>query len=116
MSLNIIGEILEDGTIERGQSAQGEVYWNLNAFKNKKGVCYVPELHDTKYTYNDFMAITNAEDVAEELFNCVDWQSPESLFDEWVSEGEIYLCKGCDRAYFSYEIDKCPHCGAPKGE
>lgn len=111
----LIGEILENGEIEKGQSAQGLIYKNSEAFNNKKDVCYVPELNNTKYTYDDFISIANGnEDIAKELFNCVDWQSPETLMEEWFNSDEVYTCDKCKKTYFSYDIDNCPFCAHEK--
>ena len=110
-----IGEILEDGTIEKGVSSQGMIYKSLEAFINKTGVCYVPELDDTEYTYTDFENLVNGnEELARVLFDMVDWQSPETKLDELVENDEINFCLNCENTYDSYEVDKCPHCGQLK--
>lgn len=111
----VIGEILEDGTIEKGSSNQGLVYWNTWAFKSQNGVCYVPELSDTEYTYDDFLRISKGNtDIAEMLFKTVDWQSPETLYDEWINEDEVNECNNCGKSYLSYDVDICPYCNSPK--
>lgn len=70
--------------IERGATTQGFVYKNTKAYEDKQGVCYIPELRDETYTYDDFISIANGDEkVARELFDTVDWQSPELLMDEW---------------------------------
>lgn len=110
-----IGEILEDGTIERGQGKQGLVYWSEEAFIKKEGICYVPELSDNTYTYDDFVAMANGnEDIAEELFRAVDWQHPESLYEEWLNSDEVHECRNCKKAYNSYDVKLCPYCGTKK--
>lgn len=111
----VIGEILEDGTILKGQSEQGLIFKDRNAFVKQEGICYVPELSDTKYTYKDFldMAKGNA-DIAKELFNAVDWQSPETKLEEWMDEDEVHECSNCNKMFLSYEIDECPFCNAEK--
>lgn len=39
---------------------------------------------------SDFLAITGGnQKEAEELFDSVDWQSPSTLYDEWVRDGEV---------------------------
>lgn len=65
-----IGEVLENGQIEKGASSQGMIYKSLEAFINKTGVCYVPELDDTEYTYMDFYNLVNGnEEIARVLFD-----------------------------------------------
>jgi hypothetical protein len=42
------------------------------------------------YTKQDFLNIcAGNEDWAYDLFCCVDWQSPETLFDEWLEDEEF---------------------------
>lgn len=60
------------------------------AFEKKEGVCYIPESGDDEYTYQDFLEIgMGNEKLAAVLFSLVDWQSPETVFDELLREGEI---------------------------
>lgn len=60
------------------------------AFKPGGGVCYVPELGDRKYTYEDFVEIAKGNiDYATLLFSRCTWQHPETLVDEDLMEGEI---------------------------
>lgn len=60
------------------------------AFKKKEGVCYIPESGKDKYTYQDFLDISMGnEKLAAVLFSLVNWQSPESVFDELLREGDI---------------------------
>lgn len=110
-----IGEILENGEIEKGESSQGMIYKDYEAFKNKSGVCYVPELDDKQYTYSDFLdLVTGNENLAEIIFSLVDWQSPETKLEELVSNDEIHFCVNCNKAYESYEVDNCPYCNHMK--
>lgn len=110
-----IGEVLDNGQIEKGASAQGMIYKSLEAFINKTGVCYVPELDDTEYTYMDFYTLANGnEKIARVLFDMVDWQSPETKRDELIENDEIHICINCENMYDSYEVYKCPHCGQLK--
>lgn len=111
----ITGEILEDGEIERGQTNQGLVYKNPLAFRHKNGICYVSELSDDEYTYEDFLRISNGnEDIASILFETVDWQSPSTLYDEYIQSDEIYECTNCKKSYLSYDIEHCPYCNCKK--
>lgn len=110
-----IGEVLENGQIEKGASSQGMIYKSLEAFINKTGVCYVPELDDTEYTYMDFYNLANGnEEIARVLFDMVDWQSPETKKNELLENDEIHICINCENMYDSYGADKCPHCGQLK--
>jgi hypothetical protein len=70
---------------------QGWIYKDYNAFEEKaKSVCYIPELFDTQYRYDDFMRVAKGnEKLAEVLFDWVDWQSPETLFEDLVKDEEI---------------------------
>jgi len=72
-------------------SGQGYFYLDYEAFFNKTGeVCYIPELFDTHYTYMDFLKIAkNNEILALYLFTTVDWQSPETLFNDLLIGEEI---------------------------
>lgn len=85
-----IGNILKDGTIERDATDQGLVYKDYDAFKNKTGVCYVPELYDIKYTYDDIVRECNGDkNAAKVVFDMLDWQKPNSLYLELLSNGEF---------------------------
>jgi len=72
-------------------SGQGFFYMDYDAFTNKTDeVCYIPELFDTKYTYADFMTIAKGNaNLAWYLFTTVDWQSPETLFNDLLIDEEI---------------------------
>jgi len=72
-------------------SGQGCFYLDHDAFFNKTNeVCYIPELFDTQYTYIDFINIAkNNEELARYLFTTVDWQSPETLFNDLLIDDEI---------------------------
>lgn len=112
----VIGEILENGEVIKNLTEQGMVYKNSKAFYQKlKEVCYIPELSDTRYTYEDFLSLTNgSEEVAEMLFATVDWQSPEVLLEESFAEGEVHNCLRCKKMYLSYNAEYCPNCGQIK--
>lgn len=94
----------------------GVVYKDRYAFETGEGVCYINEygfeesngldhLTDKKflaselvnnpyvamqgYTRQDLFDICNGNDrLAEDLFDHLDWMSPETLFDEWERELE----------------------------
>jgi len=76
--------------LEKEFSGQGFIYKNVEAFNDKKDVCYIPELNDIRYTYSDFLDISKGNiNLAKIIFEMVDWQSPEILFNELVDSGEI---------------------------
>tara|TARA_R100001163_G_C4906842_1_gene92926 strand:- start:271 stop:498 length:228 start_codon:yes stop_codon:yes gene_type:complete len=71
----------------RTKTDNGYCFKDRKAFNNKKGICYIPELSDQKYTYSDFLRIANSnKTLAQNLFDIVDWQHPETLLDEWSIE------------------------------
>lgn len=60
-------------------------------------VIYIPEYgyrngticEDSIYTKKDFIDITGGDNkLAQELFEDVDWQHPETLYDEWEVDNE----------------------------
>ena len=112
----IIGEILENGEIVKGLTDQGMVFKNPRAFYEKLNeVCYIPELSDTKYTYQDFLNMANGnENIARILFDTVDWQCPETLLDEYLREDELHICTKCNEMYKSYQVEHCPKCNQRK--
>lgn len=83
------------------ETENGYIYKNSFAFyKQTDEICYIPELgEDTSvYRYSDFLEMATdyvkrtglsntPQDIAEKLFECVDWQHPSTLLDEW----EIHL-------------------------
>ena len=78
---------------------------------------YIEELHEfiNGYTYEDFINMAGgSEEVAAMLFDMVDWQSPETLLDEDLREGEIAYCENCKKMFLSYDVDNCPYCGTLK--
>ncbi len=102
-----------EAIIERGSTEQGYVFKDEEAYENDKDkVCYVPELSDEAYTGKDFLDIAGEQDLADELFDQVDWQHPETLWEEWWNYGELDKCQKCKKTFWCYGVDKCPHCGA----
>ena len=99
--MNNIGYIV-NGIIHRGNSYNGSIYKNYEAYDSKSSEpCYVAELCDALYTYDDFLSLAkdfyernqqvrdnfkNYEWIADELFESVDWQSPSTLLDEWEND------------------------------
>ena len=76
---------------EKGVSSQGVIYKNYDDFNSKSiAVCYIPELTDDLYSYFDFLKIAKGNsDIAVCLFETVDWQSPEILYEELMENGEV---------------------------
>lgn len=102
-----------EAIIERGPTEQGFVFKDEEAYEtDKKRICYVPELSDEGYTGDDFLRIAGEQDLADELFDSVDWQHPESLWEEWWTYGELDNCQNCGKPFFCYGADKCYRCGA----
>lgn len=103
----IFGEII----IHRAPYGQGYVYKNWKAYQSGKGICYVPELSDTTYDRNDFVQLCNGQyDIAQEVFESVDWQHPETYLDELFRDEEIDICESCGKWFWSYGLTECPHC------
>ncbi len=77
-------------TFEKTDTENGYCFKDAQAFENKKGICYIPELTDEKYTYKDFMEIAKGnKNLAHTLFCMVDWQHPETLLDEFENNGHL---------------------------
>ena len=111
-----ICKVDKDGSIIELQKEffrQGWIYKDWEAFHNRPDMpCYVPELFDVVYTRNDLIALCNGqEEIAEELFYQLDWQSPSTLMDEWEDTEGIDTCKKCGKLYFPFNTKKCPYCG-----
>lgn len=101
--------------IEREYFQQGYIVKDEEAYLNcPDQVCYVPELFDEGYTRQDFLDMCNGqEEMADMLFEMVDWQSPETLKSELLDMQEIGFCPACKKLYFMAGDEKpCPVCGA----
>lgn len=101
-----------------GASNEGFVYKDDNAFKEHKGVAYIPEFafnpekgfateEDACYTYQDFRnlaetgykeckdysKIKNKESFLESMANAIysssEWCSPETLIDDWDFDEDV---------------------------
>jgi len=85
---------------------------------------YVSELSDEVWTRFKIMWLCDFnEEIADMLFEHVDWQSPDTLFDEWMREGELLRCMSCGHVFFpngndsvSPECVICPICGVLYGD
>lgn len=103
----------QEAVIDRGYYRQGWIFKDEEAFRlHPEQVCYVPELSDEGYTRQDFLAMCNGqEELAEFLFEMVDWQSPETLKSELLATYEIDFCPVCKKYYFMQgEQIPCPIC------
>ena len=112
----VSGQQVGRGIIDRDYYRQGWIFKDEDAFQNRPDdVCYIPELSDEKYTRNDILKIfAGDEELAETMFEELDWQHPESLLEDWKANGEIVWCPHCAGYVQTYdeEIEKCPVCGA----
>lgn len=98
--------------LKREFFGQGNIFKDEDAFFNHPDKpCYVPETSDDVYTKEDFLSICGGqEDIAQILFEDVDWQHPETRFEELYVEGELITCEECETIYETYKHLKCPHC------
>lgn len=101
--------------LTKGFLSQEWVFKDPSAFESHSDrICYIAEndVYTEDYTYSDFLDIAKgSRDVAVFLFNNVDWQHPETVFDESIREGEIGECSCCGRWYLSYNKSVCDQCG-----
>lgn len=95
---------------------QGMIFKSDEAFydtEHPDRVCYIPELSDTKYTRNSILQECNEQtDLAEEVYEALDWQHVSSLLEDWIRNGELDTCKECGKMFNCYGETKCPYCGA----
>lgn len=91
----VIGEYnKETKEVERSYFRQGYIYKNYPVYYkgNPDEACYIPELSDEPYSANDFLYIAdNNKELADYLFESVDWQSPETLMTELKENEEKFL-------------------------
>lgn len=97
---------------------QGWIFKDWGAFYHEpQKPCYVPELSEKVYTRADFLSLCKGqEDIAEMVFEGVDWQCPEVYLDEQYRDGELDTCGFCGNIFKSHEADRCPYCGASRRE
>ena len=100
-----------EALIQREFYGQGYIVKDEVAYvAHPEQVCYVPELSDTPYTHNDLLAICDdQENLARACFDCCDWQSPETWFEELFLIGWI-KCPACGRVYDTETLSDCPFC------
>ena len=101
--------------IDREFYGQGKIFKDEDAYRNRKNEpCYVPELSNSIYTGQDFLDMCyGQQEFADELFNGVAWQHPETLKEDWLTNNEGIECEcGTIVDYGDGSNDtKCPHCG-----
>lgn len=103
-----------EAVIEREYYRQGYIFKDEEAFLHYPDrVCYVPELSDSSYTRQDFLDLCNGQfPMAEECFQKVDWQHPETWIDEQYRDHEWGYCPACGKIYgMAGEVCACPVCG-----
>lgn len=110
----------ENLKIEKSFWRQGRIFKSWDAYYNReKEPCYVPELSDSVYTSEDFFRICNEQrEFADELFEAVDWQHPESLLEDWQRNNEWVNCPKCGKLVDFGDGNndkKCRLCGAEIG-
>lgn len=109
---NEIGKILEDGTVKKEYCGQGWIYKNYENFYKREGKCYIAECEDgpiskvgvtfsdiceeiknylKKYDVDlDKLTPKDIADLAEDVFETVDWQLTSSLiFGDDYLEGYV---------------------------
>jgi len=100
------------GTFEKTYSGQGFVYKNHDNFQKRNGICYIPKLSSTPYTYQDFITLCGGnKEMAEYVFELADWQHPENLIDGDLADIGVRPCQICAYLYNTEIHDYCPQCG-----
>ena len=46
--------------------------------------------------------------LAEEIFDALDWQNPQSLLEDGILNGELDIWEECGRIFDCYEGKACP--------
>lgn len=116
-----VGKLIKDEKgnvirIEKEFYGQGYVFKDEDAYRNRENdTCYVAEGSDNRYSANDILKICEGrQDLADELFDELDWQHPESQLEDWIVNGEIVKCEKCGHLidYGDGTGEKnCPKCG-----
>lgn len=109
------GYIDKDGIIVREYSDEqdGLVYKNVEAFKEKKGICYI-NTDGVEYTYNDFLnECEGNEKIAVSCFSMmvITWNYPDSYVDDGLEEEYFTQCN-CMYLYDHNKLSECPKCHA----
>lgn len=100
--------------INREWFRQGYVFKSWTNYLNDPDApCYAPETSDSVYTAKDFLDMCDGQqELADELFESVDWQHPESQMEDWMVADEWRVCPVCKRIIVTDGLDevKCPTC------
>lgn len=90
-----VGRLTLDG-FQKEWYGQGNIYKDWDAYyKNLPLPCYAPDdevAHGNTdwYSPKDFLRIARGnKTIADRLFEYVDWQHPESVFEDWLGCEEI---------------------------
>lgn len=117
-----IGEI-RDGLVYPARCGRGLVYKDEAAFEKKEGICYIPEwgfdpegavppggflLEDCEtYTYDQILeACEGNEEAAKQVFAGLEWQFPETLYEESKEDFEVAEPQ-TEQSDFATTLDKC---------
>lgn len=108
----IQGAVWEGDIVGRSWSGLGWVYKNPETFYHAPSeLCYVPEDLDGAYTANDFLELSQGQpEIAEEMFQSVEWEHPETWLDEQFRMGDLAICPVCRHICQSYMGLMCPYC------
>lgn len=106
-----------------GECNNSNYYKDDKSFSSKKGVCYIPEsdfnedgLADSGYTFKDFLDLAKGDkELAEYLYESIEWQLPEVYLDQCIDIDEVYFCPECKKySMIRGKIpEKCPKCKKP---
>jgi hypothetical protein len=100
-----------EAIVEREFYGQGYIFKDEEAYNTGLDKpCYIPELSDAVYTHQSFLDMMDGqEELAQDLFERVDWQHPETLIEEDFASGEYDICPECGRMFACYGRTECPH-------
>jgi hypothetical protein len=93
--------------IKREYYRQGWIFKDGEAYENHKDKpCYVSEYSDGAYTKRDFINLCGGnKEFADECFEIVDWQMPETWIDEQFTHREWDACPKCGYLYSLYDVE-----------
>ncbi len=97
LKVGSIEEKYGEYSINRKYYRQDMIFKDEDACRNRKDEpCYAPELSYSVYTGNDILNIFNGQqEFADELFEGLDWQHPETLMEDWIRNNDWVVCDGC---------------------